>query len=389
MSSSISRAGVDHFTQPAGDVVGCARHRNRIDAGHFAVDAPQPGEHALAGPRRVVVDHQVDPLADGEVRGVFLLFVEFTAHHGDGSGERFGGRRARAQERVAVAHRPGQGLRGKAAEPDRRVRSLHRLGLDGKVVDVAEPAVERHPGLVGPGRLHQFQTLGEIRDVSGLLHAEGGELARAAAGRDTDVQPAVAEPVDGGRGRGQLQRIMQRRHQDGDAQAQSLGAGRAVRQQLQRCQQRRLADDLLEHPAALEPELLGAGKVRAQPGGVEAVGVELGDGDREPHPTTVRRRIGRLVEYVRLPALDSRLIKLGDDIRALAGRVDTARHHGVPNGCVLEFDLRSVPPETTGFDPLAIITGGGRPMALRDAVAAHPPCRRGSPGRRADRPGAA
>jgi protease IV len=59
-----------------------------------------------------------------------------------------------------------------------------------------------------------------------------------------------------------------------------------------------------------------------------------------------------------------------DDVRALAGRVDTARHHGIPNGCVLEFDLRSVPPETTGFDPLAIITGGGRAMALRDAVAA-------------------
>jgi protease IV len=58
-----------------------------------------------------------------------------------------------------------------------------------------------------------------------------------------------------------------------------------------------------------------------------------------------------------------------DDVRAMANRVDTARHHGVPNGCVLEFDLRSVPPETTGFDPLAIITGG-RPMALRDAVAA-------------------
>jgi protease IV len=57
-------------------------------------------------------------------------------------------------------------------------------------------------------------------------------------------------------------------------------------------------------------------------------------------------------------------------VRALASRVDTARHHGVPNGCVLEFSLRTVPPETTGFDPLAIITGGGRPMALRDAVAA-------------------
>jgi protease IV len=58
------------------------------------------------------------------------------------------------------------------------------------------------------------------------------------------------------------------------------------------------------------------------------------------------------------------------DVRALAGRVDTARHHGVPDGCVLEFDLRSVPPETTGFDPMAIITGGSRPMTLRDTVAA-------------------
>jgi len=57
------------------------------------------------------------------------------------------------------------------------------------------------------------------------------------------------------------------------------------------------------------------------------------------------------------------------DLRAVANRVDTARHRGVPNGCVLEFDVRSVPPETTGFDPLAILTGG-RPTALRDVVAA-------------------
>jgi protease IV len=61
---------------------------------------------------------------------------------------------------------------------------------------------------------------------------------------------------------------------------------------------------------------------------------------------------------------------LADDVRAVAARVDTARHHGVPNGCVLEVGLRSAPPETTGFDPLAIITGGGRPMSLRDTVAA-------------------
>ncbi|HYB34990.1 MAG TPA: signal peptide peptidase SppA [Mycobacterium sp.] len=57
-----------------------------------------------------------------------------------------------------------------------------------------------------------------------------------------------------------------------------------------------------------------------------------------------------------------------DDVRALVSRVDTARHHGVPNGCVLELDLRSVPLETAGFDPLAIVTGSGRPMVLRGAV---------------------
>jgi protease-4 len=58
------------------------------------------------------------------------------------------------------------------------------------------------------------------------------------------------------------------------------------------------------------------------------------------------------------------------NLRALVRRVDTARHHGVPRGCVLELDLQAAPPETGGFDPLAIITGGGRPLVLREAVAA-------------------
>ena len=59
-----------------------------------------------------------------------------------------------------------------------------------------------------------------------------------------------------------------------------------------------------------------------------------------------------------------------DDLRDLARRVDTARHHGVPSGCILELDLQAPPPETAGFDPLALIAGGGRPLLLRDAVAA-------------------
>ncbi|MCV7150478.1 signal peptide peptidase SppA [Mycolicibacterium pyrenivorans] len=59
-----------------------------------------------------------------------------------------------------------------------------------------------------------------------------------------------------------------------------------------------------------------------------------------------------------------------DDIRALARRVDTARHHGVPNGCILELDLQSVPQETSGFDPLVLINGAGKPLLLREAVEA-------------------
>jgi len=59
-----------------------------------------------------------------------------------------------------------------------------------------------------------------------------------------------------------------------------------------------------------------------------------------------------------------------DDVRDALRRIDTARHHGVPDGVILEFDVQSVPPESAGFDPVTFITGGGRPMLLRDAVAA-------------------
>ena len=59
-----------------------------------------------------------------------------------------------------------------------------------------------------------------------------------------------------------------------------------------------------------------------------------------------------------------------DDVRALFRRVDTARHHGVPGGCILELDLQAVPPETAGFDPLGMLNGSGRPLLLREAVAA-------------------
>ncbi|MGH3677952.1 MAG: signal peptide peptidase SppA [Mycobacterium sp.] len=59
-----------------------------------------------------------------------------------------------------------------------------------------------------------------------------------------------------------------------------------------------------------------------------------------------------------------------DDLRSLGRKVDTARHRGVPSDCVIELDLLSVPHETGGFDPFVLIRGGGRPLVLREAVAA-------------------
>jgi protease-4 len=59
-----------------------------------------------------------------------------------------------------------------------------------------------------------------------------------------------------------------------------------------------------------------------------------------------------------------------DDLRGVIKTIDTARHHGVPQGCILEMNLQSVPPESASFDPMRFITGAARPMVLRDAVAA-------------------
>lgn len=64
----------------------------------------------------------------------------------------------------------------------------------------------------------------------------------------------------------------------------------------------------------------------------------------------------------------------GDDVRGFietgVRKFDTACHHGVPGGCILELDLQAVPAEAAGFDPVRFVTGAGRPMILREAVAA-------------------
>ena len=59
-----------------------------------------------------------------------------------------------------------------------------------------------------------------------------------------------------------------------------------------------------------------------------------------------------------------------DDVRGVVRRVDTARHNGIPDACILELDLQHAPPETAGFDPMALLAGHARPLTLREMVAA-------------------
>src|SRR6476620_1944598 len=58
-----------------------------------------------------------------------------------------------------------------------------------------------------------------------------------------------------------------------------------------------------------------------------------------------------------------------DALCAIVRQVDTPRHHGVPDGTVLELDLQTVPPASSNFHPLALVTGAGKPMLLREAIA--------------------
>ncbi len=166
--------------------------------------------------------------------GSLPCFSSSLAHGLHRFDEARGRRRARAEERIAQAHRARDRLRSVGAEPDWRMRPLHGLGLDRQAVDVAEAAVKRHCRLVGPRRLHQLQALGEAADEGRPVHAERLELAEAAARRDPEVQPAVAEPVDGGDGRRQLQRVVQRRDQHRDTEPQPGRARGGIRQQLHR-----------------------------------------------------------------------------------------------------------------------------------------------------------
>ena len=285
-----------------------------------------------------------------------------------------------------MAHRPGQRLGGQAAEPDRRVRPLHRLragwagrrrrgtgrGTSPWARRTRPPSSARRPSV----KYEMKVSLSTPKAANWRAPPPGATpmSSRPWLSRSTAVTD-----------RGQLQRLVQRRHQDGDAQAQPLGAGRAIRQQLQRRQQRRRADGLLEHPAALEPELLGAGtgmsaarrrrSRRSRTGGWRS--------KTSPDHRTAADRYA--AEHVRLSAFSSRC-------RRRPGPGRPGRYRPPPRRAQ-RLRARIQPAFGAAGDDGLRPAGDHHRGRSADGAARRrrrdPPRRRGPAGRRADRPRAA
>lgn len=151
------------------------------------------------------------------------------------------------QPGVGVVGHHVQRLVRRSANPDRRMRLLPGLGIDGGVVEVHEtPVVGRR--VLSPDCLHRFQVLPGLGDLGGPADPQYLEiyvkraLRRALA--DAQVDPAAGQVVDAGDLLGGHQRLAIREDQHRHAEPDRLGHRRAVGQGRKR---------LVEHRRVVRP----------------------------------------------------------------------------------------------------------------------------------------
>jgi hypothetical protein len=198
------RARGGNLAQLPEAVGGRAGNCGRLDALHaLPVQPLQRLVRPAAGARRVLVDRHVDAFGNLEVRHRTARLLQSAVHRLDLFGERHGGRRARAEETVALPHGTPQRGRPRSPEPQRRIRLLERLGLHARVVKLPELPRERHP-LLGPQRLHQRDAFGEPCHVPVRIDAERGERPHLAAATNPRLDPAPAGAYWSGPGRAWL-----------------------------------------------------------------------------------------------------------------------------------------------------------------------------------------
>ena len=159
-----------------------------------------------------------DPqLRDGKFRGVAPQQFQFVAVRNRGIGP---------ERREQVVSQPGRaagGLFGAGANPDRRMRPLHRFGIERHRLDLVELALESDPFL-SPQPADQLDALGQTRRALGTRELESGELLGPVALSDTEVEAPVREDIDAGGIFGDAHGIMEWQQQDEGADANFAGA---------------------------------------------------------------------------------------------------------------------------------------------------------------------
>ena len=116
----------------------------------------------------------------------------------------------------------GEGLLLAAAQPDGGMGLLDGFGVDFPRGNLEMAAVVRELAF-GPSLWDDFQ--GFIHHAGGVLQvrAEGSHLVGISGAAHTQVDPALAEDIQGRHPSGDLQRMLNRRHNHGDAQSHAGG----------------------------------------------------------------------------------------------------------------------------------------------------------------------
>src|SRR3989441_7500506 len=267
--------------EPVDALPGVAPHRHLGGQLGLAVEGAEPLGEPPPCPRAVAVDRDVDALAERERRGVAPGLLEDAAQEFALADERRRRGGARADEAVAELHGAAERIGLVPAEPERRVRLLQGLRLQGCVVELEELALEGD-GLLGPQTLHEPEPFGETLRASRRAQTERRVDPRVAAEPDPDGQAPPAQVVEGREALREVNRAPQRGEQDRGAEPQPLRARRRVREQRDRLEALDRAQDLLDDPRALKAERFGAQQELADLADVERARQQrLGNRDTE------------------------------------------------------------------------------------------------------------
>src|SRR5688500_8069978 len=171
-----------------------------------------------------------------------------------------------------------------AAEPQRRMRLLHGLGLHGGIVDGEELALHRYARL-RPQPLHEREPFLEACGTALRSEAVCRVHARVAAEAHAGDETAAAELVDRCKTFRKMDRVTERGEENGGPQAHALCEPGRVREEIDRLEAGHSAQDLLDHPRAMEPERFRAAEKAVDSQQVDrTLAKRLRNGDSERNP---------------------------------------------------------------------------------------------------------